>query len=322
MQDKISNPTQSYGGLPWTFAGRSGWPIAAILCAVCLWGGSFAAMRSALQVLDPWSVMWLRMAIALLFLLPLAGRLRRLPYRHGDWKMLTAMVLFQPCLYFLLESHALGLTTSSQAGVISASVPLMVTIGACWLLAEPVGRKSFLGLLLSMAGVAGLTLMQSEHGQAANPYLGNLMELGAMACAAANMLAIKKLSQRYNAWTLTALQVAAGAIFFLPGLWFLARDTGLRVTGDLVRTLIFLGFFVTLGAFGLYNWGMSRIPAGRASIFINLVPVIAVFIGWLALNETLTPGQWIAAATVIIGVWVSQRTDHRSDGSGKPSAAR
>ena len=77
-------------------------------------------------------------------------------------------------------------------------------------------------------------------------------------------------------------------------------------TAGLIRTILFLGVFVTLGAFGLYNWGMSRIPAGKASIFINLVPVIAVLIGWLAMGEALTTTQWIAALAVMTGVWISQ----------------
>ena len=252
--------------------------------------------------------MWLRMAIALVALLPFAGRLQRGGYRRGDWRLLVPMVLFQPCLYFWLESNALCLTTSSQAGVIAASVPLMVSVGAYLLLSEPMGFRSILGLALSMAGVAGLTLMQGGQGQAANPYLGNMLELGAMVCAAANMLAIKKLCSRYSSWTLTAMQVAAGAIFFLPGLWLLIKAPPAHCSAALVAALLFLGVFVTLGAFGLYNWGMSRMPAGKASIFINLVPVIAVLVGWLVMDETLTLSQSLAALTVMGGVWMSQKS--------------
>jgi len=286
---------------------RRGWPVGAILCAVCLWGGSFAAMRFVLRTLNPWSVMWLRMVIPVLLLLPLAGRLARCNYQRGDWKLLIPMVLFQPCLYFLLESNALRLTTSSQAGVIAAFVPLMVTIGAYLLLAEPVGRNAVWGLVLSVLGVAALTLLQGRQGHATNPYAGNLLELCAMACAAANMLAVKKLTARYNAWTLTALQVMAGSIFFLPGLWILAAEPTVLGDTGLMGTILFLGIFVTLGAFGLYNWGMSRIPAGKASIFINLVPVMAVIIGWLGLGEALTAAQWLAALAVMAGVGISQR---------------
>jgi len=307
MPNSVSRASNGCGRRPWDYLHWTGWPIAAILCAVGLWGGSFAAMRFVLQTLNPWSVMWLRMAIPVVLLLPLAGRLKHCAYQRGDWKLLIPMVLFQPCLYFLLESNALLLTTSSQAGVIAAFVPLMVAIGAWLLLAEPMRRRSIAGLALSMAGVAGLTLVQSDQGQAANPYVGNLLELCAMACAAANMLAIKKLSSRYNAWFLTALQVAAGSIFFLPGLWFLIGDQSTVFTAGLIPAILFLGIFVTLGAFGLYNWGMSHVPAGKASIFINLVPVIAVFVGWLLMNEVLTVSQWIAAIAVLAGVWMSQK---------------
>ena len=77
--------------------------------------------------------------------------------------------------------------------------------------------------------------------------------------------------------------------------------------------MLFLGSFVTLGAFGLYNWGMSRIPASRAATFINLVPVTAVVLGWVMLNETLTLYQIMASAVVVGGVYLSQKAQSRVD---------
>jgi drug/metabolite transporter (DMT)-like permease len=52
---------------------------------------------------------------------------------------------------------------------------------------------------------------------------------------------------------------------------------------------------------------MSRIAASRASVFINLVPVFAVAIGWGLLGESLSVAQCIAATVVVCGVWFSQR---------------
>jgi len=201
-------------------------PIAALFSAAVLWGGSFAAMRLSVQAMSTWSVMWLRMAIALVVILPFAGRLKTSAYRKGDWKLLVPMVLFQPCLYFLLESNALRFTTSSQAGVISASVPLMVAVGAWIMLSEPLGERTLAGLFLSVAGVAVLSLSGSSDDAAANPLLGNLLELGAMACAAVNMIMVKGLCNRYNPWLLTALQVVAGTLFFSPGVVLLLREPG------------------------------------------------------------------------------------------------
>jgi len=75
---------------------------------------------------------------------------------------------------------------------------------------------------------------------------------------------------------------------------------------DLLLPLLFLGGFVTLGAFGFYNWGMSKISASNASIFINLVPVFAEIIGWSVLGESLPILQSVFAIIVIFGVWLSQ----------------
>ncbi len=282
-------------------------PIGALLAAALLWGGSFSAMRLAVQVMSPWSIMWLRMAVALVVILPFAGRLDSRAYRKGDWRLLLPMVFFQPCLYFLLESHALTFTTSSQAGVISACVPLMVAVGAWLLLAEPIGKRILGGLVLSVGGVAVLSLAGDGSAPAANPLLGNVMEVGAMASAAVNMLIVKRLCDRYNPWLLTALQVFAGTLFFSPGLVLLLRRPEIPWTLPLIACIVFLGALVTLGAFGLYNWGMSHVPASRASVFINLVPVTAVAIGWLALGETLTRVQCLAAAAVVAGVAISQK---------------
>ena len=282
-------------------------PSAALLTAALLWGGSFSAMRLAVQAINPWSVMWLRMVTALMVILPLAGRLKPRTYRKGDWRLLAPMVFFQPCLYFLLESYALKFTTSSQAGVISASVPLMVAMGAWLMLAEPIGRRTITGLFFSVSGVVVLSLSGDAADTAANPLLGNAMELCAMACAAVNIVLVKRLCERYNPWTLTALQVVAGTLFFSPGLVLLVRQPVVVWTWPLIFSIIFLGALVTLGAFGLYNWAMSHIPASRASVFINLVPVIAVAIGWVVMGEALSGLQCVAAAAVVIGVAVSQK---------------
>ena len=306
------------------------WPVLAMLAAMLLWGGSFAAMRVALRVLDPWSMMWIRMAVGLALLAPFV--LRRLPrdlrasYRQGDWKLLALLVASEPCLYFLLESHALRFTTSSQAGVIVAAAPLLVALGARLFLGERLSAAGAAGLTLSIAGVAGLTFLGGSPGSApaagaVNAPLGNALEMGAMIAAAAYTLSSSRLGRRYSPWSLTALQLAAGALFFLPGLVFLVRSgwrgfpwgpaTSPVSPWVLVGVLAFLGSFVTLAAFAFFNWGLSRLPAARASLFLNLIPVIAVLLGWVLLGESLSIVQCFCAAAVIGGVLLGQGLGRR-----------
>jgi drug/metabolite transporter (DMT)-like permease len=282
-------------------------PKMAIMGAVVLWGGSFVAMRVTVTAIGPMVVMWCRMMIALVLILPFWKSLFPATYRSGDWKLLVPMVLFQPCLYFLLESNALQFTTSSQAGVISATVPILVTLGAALFLSEAISLTTMTGIALSITGVIILTLVPSPQGSGQNPLLGNMLELLAMICAAGNMLIIKRLSERYNPWGLTAMQIVAGAIFFFPGAFLLHRIPLENVSLSLILSLVFLGGFATFGAFGLYNWGISQIKAAKASSFINLIPVVAVFSGWAILGESLSLLQCLAACAVIAGVILTQR---------------
>ncbi|NIT56394.1 MAG: EamA family transporter [Aliifodinibius sp.] len=282
-------------------------PVIAILTAVLLWGGSFAAMKVSVSSLNPWAVMWIRMFVALLFIMPFFKKLIPKSYKKGDWKLLIPLVLFQPCLYFLLESNALRYTTSSQAGIITASTPAMVSVFAWMMIAERVRKQTIIGLIISITGVICLTLIQNPTTIAQNPMIGNAMELLAMTSAALAVVLVKQLSQRYNTWTLTGLQVLAGSLFFSPGIFYVLDTSFMVWSKSLVLILFFLGAMVTLGAFGLYNWGISQIPASQASVFLYLVPVNAVIIGWIMLDESLTFLQCITVAIVILGVWISQR---------------
>lgn len=144
-----------------------------------------------------------------------------------------------------------------------------------------------------------------------------MLELGAAVTAVAYTLSSHRLGRRYRPWSLTALQLGAGTLFFLPGLVFLLRDgwpgsaPGTVPPWALTGVLVFLGGFVTLGAFGCYNWGLSRLPATQASLFLNLTPVVAVLLGWVLLGESLTTGQLLSAAAVVGGVLLGQGLGRR-----------
>lgn len=282
-------------------------PTMTLLGAVLFWGSSFPAMKAALRVLDPWSIMWLRLTVGSLILTPVLGRIVQPRVILNRWKLFLPLAALQPCLYFLLESYALKYTTSAQAGIVAACLPIMVAVGARVFLAERISPRAYAGLLLSVLGVVWLTLAGTPSGDAPNPLLGNLLELGAMACASGSILIIKHLSEQFGPWTITAVQTLAGAIFFLPGIGPLLHVPAADLA-SVLPVAAYLGSCVTLGAFGLYNIGVARIPASRASVFINLVPVVAVFFAWLFLGETLNPMQLLAAGCIFLGVWVTQKS--------------
>lgn len=288
-------------------------PYLCLAGAVLLWGTSFMATKYALTGFGPLAVIFLRMVLASTLMAALWGRVPKAGRAPGDLKWLALVSLLQPCLYFLLEGYAIKFTTSAQAGMVSSLVPLLVAAGAWAFLREPLSGRMILGIGLSLCGVVWLSLGGSAAASAPNPALGNLLELGAMCCAAGYMLVLKHLSSRYNSWQLTGLQVFAGAVFFLPGAlatepaWLAdPAAAAAAVPGAAWLAVAYLGGLVTLGGFGLYNQAVTRLASAQAAASINLVPLVAVLSGWSMLGEALAPAQMAACALILAGVVLGQ----------------
>jgi drug/metabolite transporter (DMT)-like permease len=283
-------------------------PILALTAASILWASAFIAFKLAFQGYDPMFVLFGRMSVACVCFLPMLGRFRgqRQTYRPGDWKPIVLMGVFEPCLYFLFETTAIKNTEASQAGMIVAMLPLMVGVGAHFILKEHVTRRTMLGFLLAVCGAALLSLLSSATEDAPHPALGNFLEFLAMCCATGYTILLKRLSARYSPSFLTATQALIGCLFFLP-LMFLP---GQRLPTEFITvpalSIIYLGAASTFGAYGLYSYGVSKIPASQASAFVNLIPVATVIMARLVLGEVFNLGQYLASGLVLAGVFLSQ----------------
>ena len=279
--------------------------LACLVLAMALWGSSFIALKLAFA---EWPAMWVifaRMAIGSLIFLA-AWRWRgRMDYQAGDWKYLVGLAVCEPCLYFVCESFALQYTSAAQAGMITALLPLLVAVGAFVLLHERIARNTWAGFALAVLGALWLTLAGEPDQHAPQPLLGNFFELLAMVCATGYTLLLKHLSARYSPFILTAMQAFIGSVFFLP-LAALSSGVPPAPSGQGLFALVYLGSVVTVGAYGLYNFGVSRLPASQATGFINLIPVFTLVFAWLLLGERLNGQQLLAAGLVFAGVALSQ----------------
>ncbi len=285
-------------------------PTLALCVAMLLWGSSFIAMKVAVTALDPLVVILGRMAVATLLFSLAARRFLRAKYQKGDWVPMLLMALCEPGLYFLFEAYGLTLTTAAQGGMVTATLPVLVTAAAFVWLKERPSLRIWAGFLLAMGGVVWLSLAGDANETAPNPALGNLMVFMAMICATGYTLLLKKLSVRYSPWLLTAVQALVGTIFYLPGLLFVDWSHTLNTpTGMLPwMAILYLGAVVSIGAYGCYNFGMSRLPASQASAFINGIPVVSVVLAWVLLDERLNASQLLACVVVFAGVLLSQGT--------------
>ena len=279
--------------------------IGCLVLAMALWGSSFIALKLAFSELPPLWVIFGRMALGSLVFL-LAWRWRgQMRYQAGDWKYLLVLAVCEPCLYFIFEALALQNTSAAQAGMITALMPLLVAMGAFVFLRERISRTTLLGFLLAVAGAVWLSLAGEADAHAPAPLLGNFYEFLAMLCAMVYTLLLKVLSERYSAFLLTAMQAFVGSLFFLPvALWSAPLPQTVSAQG--LWAVVYLGLIVTVGAYGLYNYAVSRVPASQASGFINLIPVFTLLFAVLLLGERLAGQQLLGAALVFVGLALSQ----------------
>jgi len=277
----------------------------ALIIAMLLWATSFPLLKLAFSYYDPMFVIWARLLASGIFFLVLWPKIRIKNYRKGDYKYLILMAIFEPCFYFVFEARALEYTSASQAGMISGMLPLMVAIAAFFFLKETITKFTITGFVLAVTGVCWLSLEGMQSDSVPDPVLGNFFEFIAMLCATGYTISVKRLVQRYSPLTLTAIQSFVGIIFFSPIVIF-TSSVPANVEPVGIFAIVYLGVFVSAGAFTLYNYGISAIPANQASVFINLIPVFTIFFSWIILREKLTPLQYPACVTVLAGVFISQ----------------
>lgn len=287
---------------------RQALPTISLISAMLLWSSSFVATKLAFNAYHPMQVMFARMLIASLCFAVFIPSFRKIVWRREDLKYLLFMGICEPCLYFLFEAKALKLTSASQAGMITAMLPLMVAILAWSFLKEHISRQTLFGFFVAILGAFWLSLAGETTSNAPNPLLGNFCEFLAMVCAAGYMVSLKRLTNSLPPLFLTAFQAFVGSLFFFP--FLLHPNIGWDASWETVPGLavVYLGTVVTFGAYACYNYGTSRVPASQAAGYVNLIPVFCVILGMIILDDRLNLSQWLACGLVFCGVWLSSRT--------------
>ena len=280
--------------------------ILSLIFAMFIWASSFVALKSAMNDLGPFTVIFFRMLIASLCFLYFIKGFLKYDFSKKDIKFILLLALFEPCLYFIFESKALQLTSASQAGMITSLMPIITAMVAGYFLKEIISKQMIFGSLIAMGGAIWLSLQGTSSIDAPNPLLGNFLEFLAMLCAALYTVTVRYLSDRYSALFITAIQVFIGTVFFIPLFLYEYINIGLNMTVESFLWVAYLGVVVTLGGYGLYNYALTKIEASKASIFIYLIPVFTLFLAYFMLNEKLSSLEFIACFIILFGVFISE----------------
>ena len=277
--------------------------------APAIWGSTYLVTSEMLPATHPITLAGLRALPSGLVLLLLV---RQLPPRDWYAKVIALSLLnigiFWPMLFIAAQRLPGG-----QAATLGAIQPLIVIILARWLLAT---RILPMAIVAAGLGIVGVALLVLSPGAQLDP-LGLLAALAGTMSMALGTVLYRRWSPPVSPTVFTAWQLTiGGSLLCIIALLFEPPTLTLNPTN-----LIAIGYLGFIGAgLTLIIWqrGLTRLPPAIVSTLGLLSPTAAVILGWVVLNQTLTPKDWGGIGLILLSVWLCQRAYNRSSPMRKP----
>lgn len=198
---------------------------------------------------------------------------------------------------------SLQFTTVANATLLTNFAPIFVALGAWLVWGQRFSRTFLSGLVLAITGAA--LLISASLSLSVQHLRGDALGLVSAMFYGSYILTVKQLRGHFSAATIMmwgGLASCAAILFIvlLSGEQFLA----LTLTGWVV--LISLALVSQVGGQGLIAYALRHLPAPFSSVTLLLQPVVATFLAWVILNETLSPWQALGGAIVLAGIWLAR----------------
>lgn len=282
--------------------------IAAIVYAFII-GLSFMFVKITLTVAGPLDTLAHRFTIAwiaaTIFVLLNKGKLK---ISRRDVRQILPLALLYPIIFFAFQVFGLARITSSEAGMIQATVPIFTLVFASVILKEKATRGQLVFMNLSVLGVIYLLAMNGAGAGMTNLVGSGFILLSAIAAALYNIFA-RKLTQQYSLLTLTYVMTLFGFVVFnIMAIGSHVIDGTTRqffqpfMHIDFVLAILYLGIFSSLITSYLSNYALSKIEASKMSVFSNFATLITIVAGVIFLQEAFHLYHLIGAIVIIIGV--------------------
>jgi drug/metabolite transporter (DMT)-like permease len=276
-------------------------PMFALATAGCLWGTGFFFGKIALTEMPVPSMVLFRFAFACAGLFPVIFYNR--PHFVGsEWGwVLVASVLGVPVQY-LVQFKGLSLTTVSHASLMVGTLPMLLAVAAVMFGGERLHFSGWLALAASTFGAALIALSSSRAaGAAVASTMGDLLVVLSMFGAIAWILISKHLMQRHSPMIVTAFVFWVGTVMLAVTVMTTSGIPSLHYSTRAWIAVVEQGLLATASTALLWNWGLKRVPASQAGIFVNLEPLVGAILGVSLLHESLGIMAVVGGALIIGG---------------------
>lgn len=269
-----------------------------IAAAVIIWGVNFLFMRTALDEMPPVILGMLRF---LLVIFPAILFLKRPPV---SWTLLAAYGLSISFGHFGLMFCALALGFPTGLAALLVQVQVFFTVlAAALFFREPVRAHHLAGMFTA---ALGLVLIGTGHYRGSLPLLPLLLVVAAGASWAAGNVVLKRIGSVNPLSLVVWGGLPALAAFALTALWLYGWDGTWRYSAAVSikgwGSMLFLAYMSSIVGYTAWGAVLSRHTAAKVTPFTLLVPVLALLVGRVLLNEQLGAWHWAGIAVVLAGL--------------------
>lgn len=283
-------------------------PYLRILAAAVIWGSIGVAGRIAFAAgVGPLETAFFRAAIAFLAIAAVVGISERslLRVRPGDLPLFAGFGAISIAAFFFVYLYAISGTTVATAAILLYTAPIWVIVLSRLLFHEPLTKGKALAVVLAFAGCV-LVVRGYDPASLRLNLPGVLAGLASGFAYGMYSIFGKTALRRYSPLTTLVYALGIGAAI-LGAAAGAAGVISFSHTARAWTAVCYLALVTTLLAQWLYLSGLGAVEAGRASLVATFEPVVAAFLGYIALGERLEGWQLLGGALVVSAVLAVRR---------------
>ncbi|HEY2492723.1 MAG TPA: DMT family transporter [Paenibacillus sp.] len=294
--------------------------LAALLYAIII-GFSFIFVKMTISAAHPLDVLAHRFTVSFFAAsIPVIFGWIPIRIKLKDLRAILPLALLSPILFFAFQAFGLMNASSSEAGIIQASVPIFTLLLASYFLKERSSGLQKISLLVSVAGVIFIFVMKGGSGSTSGNFQGVLLLLlSAISFAGYSVLA-RPLTRSFKPMELTYVTLGVGFILF--NIMAVGKHSAAGTLNEFmlpltdisyIGALLYLGVLSTMVTTLLSSFALSRIEASKMSVFSNFSTLVSMFAGAMFLSEQLRYYHIIGAMMIIVGVLGTNFLGHKHD---------
>ena len=284
----------------------------AFVALVLAWSSAFSVVKVGLDYAPPVLLAGLRTLLSGVILTAVAFVWGGDPNLRRDWRVFAFLGAFNVVLFIGAQTFAVLYLPSGTAAVLIYLQPILVGVLAWTVLGEPLTVTKVIGLLLGFAGIVAVSSAGLLNAAGEVTLVGVVSGVASALSWAIGTVGFKKYEARISTLWAVALPFLMGGVVLTTLGLFVERLSDISWTGPFFSSVLYSAFVGT-GLAWLLFFGLVRAgEASRVASYIFVVPLAAVVIGALFLDESLGPPLLVGAALVVSGIYLANRTPHQT----------